>query len=194
MTASVDRFCPGARAASRHSVQEGADRDQDQKGDHDTDDRRADATDDPPTDAVDSSKPERREISNTAGSSFVYPTGIAMHPVNWMATRLLTDSTGQFLGSGPFGTAAQNAGAAGLFGQSLWNVPVALTTTVGLGTAVVGGYATAAAIARRSGVTVEATNSHQDYFVKDLVSIRAEQREALMIYRPEYFTVVSGLS
>ena len=133
-------------------------------------------------------------IGNTAGSSFVQPSGIVMHPVNWLNTRLLTDSTGQFLGAGPFGLAAQNAGAANLFGQSLWDVPVALSTTVGQGTAVVGGFADATAIARRGGVTVEATNSHQDYFVKDLMSIRAEQREALLCYRAEAFTIVSGLS
>jgi hypothetical protein len=118
----------------------------------------------------------------------------ARRPWHWLNTRLLTDSTRQFLGAGPFGAAAQNAGAANLFGQSLWDVPVALTTTVGLGTAIVGGFANAAAIARRGGPTVEASNSHQDYFVKDLVSIRAEQPEALLCYRPEAFTLVSGLS
>jgi hypothetical protein len=57
-----------------------------------------------------------------------------------------------------------------------------------------GGFSNAAAIARRSGTTVEATNSHSDYFVKNLVSIREEQREALLVYRPSAFTVVSGLS
>jgi hypothetical protein len=76
----------------------------------------------------------------------------------------------------------------------MWGVPVALSTTVGLGTAVVGGFSNAAAIARRSGTTVEATNSHSDYFVKNLVSIREEQREALLVYTPSAFTVVSGLS
>ncbi len=137
-------------------------------------------------------------IGNTAGSSHVIPTGIVMHPTNWLSSRLLRDgsggTTGAYFGAGPFGVAAQNAGAANLFGQTLWDTPVALSTTVGLGTAIVGGFATAAAIARRSGVTVEDTNSHQDYFVKDLVSIRAEQREALLCYRAEAFTVVSGLS
>ena len=88
-----------------------------------------------------------------------------MHPVNWLNTRLLTDSDGAVFGVRVrSGLAAQNAGAANLFGQSLWDTPVALTTTVGLGTAVVGGFANAAAIARRGGVTVEATNSHQDSF------------------------------
>jgi hypothetical protein len=50
------------------------------------------------------------------------------------------------------------------------------------------------ALARRGGPTVEASNSHDDYFVKDLVSIRAEMREALCVYRPAAFTVVTGLS
>jgi HK97 family phage major capsid protein len=137
-------------------------------------------------------------ISNTAGSSHVQPTGIVMHPQNWLAARLLRDgtggTTGAYFGAGPFGVAAQNAGAANLFGQVMWDTPVALSTTVGLGTAIVGGFSTAAAIARRGGPTVEASNSHDDYFVKDLVSIRAEQRQALLVYRPAAFTVVSGLT
>jgi hypothetical protein len=103
-----------------------------------------------------------RVVSNTAGSSHVLPTGIAMNPTNWLNSRLLRDGSGgtvgAYFGGGPFGVAAQNAGPANLFGQSLWDVPVALTTSLGAGTAIVGGFATAAAIARRSGVVVEATN------------------------------------
>jgi HK97 family phage major capsid protein len=137
-------------------------------------------------------------IGNTAGSSFVQPTGIVMHPGNWLASRLLRDGAGgtigAYFGAGPFGVAAQNAGAAHVFAQSLWDVPVALSTTVGLGTAIVGGFANAAAIARRSGTTVEATNSHSDFFVRNLISIRSEQREALLCYRPESFTIVSNLT
>jgi HK97 family phage major capsid protein len=134
-------------------------------------------------------------IANTAGSSHVMPSGIVMHPTNWFASRLLRDGSGgtvgAYFGAGPFGPAAQNGGAAGLFGQSLWDVPVALSTTVGAGTAIVGGFSTAAAIARRSGVTVEATNSHSDYFTKDLVVVRSEMREALLVYGP--FGIHGGL-
>jgi HK97 family phage major capsid protein len=126
------------------------------------------------------------------------PTGIVMHPTNWLSSRLLRDGAGgtigAYFGGGPFGVAATNAGPAGLFGQSLWDIPVALTTSLGAGTCIVGGFGTAAAIARRSGVTVEATNSHSDYFTKDLVAVRAEQREALLVYRPAAFTIVSGLT
>jgi Phage capsid family len=82
----------------------------------------------------------------------------------------------------------------GLFGQSMWGKPVVLSGVIGAGTALVGNFGQAAALARRGGPTVEASNSHDDYFVRDLVSIRAEMREALCVYRPAAFTVVTGLS
>jgi hypothetical protein len=40
---------------------------------------------------------------------------------------------------------------------------------------------------RRGGVSLEATNSHSDWFVRDITAIRAEQREALAVYRPASF-------
>jgi HK97 family phage major capsid protein len=139
-----------------------------------------------------------RVIANTRGSAFLEPDGIIMHPQNWLSTRLLRDGTGgtagQFFGGGPFTGAYGNAGMPGLFGQSLWGKPVILSSVVGAGTALVGSFGQAAQVFRRGGVTVEATNSHDDYFVKNLAAIRAEQRLALAVYRPTAFTVVSGLS
>jgi HK97 family phage major capsid protein len=137
-------------------------------------------------------------ISNTRGSANVEPDAIVMHPVNWLSTRLLKDGTGgtvgQFYGGGPFTGAYGNAGAPCLFGEMLWGKRVALSTTIGADTALVGSFSAAAQIARRGGPTVEATNAHEDYFVKNLVSIRAEQREAPCVCRPGAFTVVSGLT
>jgi HK97 family phage major capsid protein len=133
-------------------------------------------------------------IANTRGSSFLEPTGIVMHPSNWLATRLLQDSQNQFYGGGPFSGAYGNAGATGLFGQTLWNVPVVLSTTVGAGTAIVGSFAQGATVYRRGGLTVEATNSRASLFLTNEVAIRAEERLALAVWRPGAFTVVSGLS
>src|SRR5262249_28645404 len=108
--------------------------------------------------------------ANTRGSSNLDVDGIIMHPSNWLATRLLTDSAGQFLGGGPFGAAYGNAQQpAGLFGQSLWGLPVALSTTVGVGTAVVGSFGQGARVYRRGGLTVEATNSHASLFLSNEV-------------------------
>jgi HK97 family phage major capsid protein len=68
-----------------------------------------------------------------------------------------------------------------------------LSTVVGLGTALVGCFGQAAHIWRRGGVSVEATNSHSDLFVKDITMLRAEERLGLGVYRPAAFTAVSGL-
>jgi HK97 family phage major capsid protein len=61
------------------------------------------------------------------------------------------------------------------------------------GTALVGAFKTAAQIFRKGGVRVEASNSHADFFVKNLVAIRAEERLALAVYRPAAFGEVTGL-
>jgi hypothetical protein len=43
-------------------------------------------------------------------------------------------------------------------------------------------------------VTVEATNSHDTFFVKNLNMLRAEERLGLGVYRPAAFTEVRGLA
>jgi HK97 family phage major capsid protein len=68
---------------------------------------------------------------------------------------------------------------------------VFVTTNVGLGTVLLGNFREGATIFRRGGVTVEATNSHSDYFTKNLSMIRAEERLALATYRPSAFGVVT---
>jgi HK97 family phage major capsid protein len=137
-------------------------------------------------------------IANTRGSSFLQPDCIVLHPTNWLNSRLLRDGTGgtagQYFGGGPFGGAYGNGGAPGLFGESLWNTRVVLSTVVGLGTALVGNFGQGAHVYRRGGVSVEATNSHSDLFVKDITMLRAEERLGLGLYRPAAFTAVSGLA
>jgi HK97 family phage major capsid protein len=136
-------------------------------------------------------------IANTAGSAFVQPDTVILHPSNWLTTRLLRDGTGgtagQFYGGGPFSGAYGNGAAAGMFGQQLWNTRVVLSNYVGAGTALVGNFGQSAHIWRRSGVTVEATNSHSDFYVKNLTMLRAEERLGLGVFRPVAFTEVRGL-
>ena len=137
-------------------------------------------------------------IANTAGSSYLVPDTVILHPTNWLNTRLLRDGTGgtigQYFGGGPFSGAYGAGGAPGMFGQSIWNTRVVLSTYVGAGTALVGNFGQAAHIWRRGGVSVEATNSHSDFFVKNLSMLRAEERLGLGVYRPIAFTEVRGLS
>jgi HK97 family phage major capsid protein len=148
--------------------------------------------------ADDNSVALAKVIANTAGSAFLAPDTIIMHPTNWLNTRLLRDGTGgtigQYYGGGPFTGAYGNSGAPGIFGQQLWNTRVVLSNHVGAGTALVGNFGQAAMVWRRGGVSVEASNSHSDYWQRNLVSLRAEERLGLGVYRPAAFTAVSGLT
>ena len=117
-----------------------------------------------------------------------------MNPTNWGTIRLAKDSTGQYLGGGPWQGAygQQSQVSTGYFSSSpLWNMNVFVTNQIGVGTAVLGSFKQAAAIVRRGGVTVEATNSHSDWFQKNLNMIRAEERLALAVYRPASFVVIT---
>ena len=141
-----------------------------------------------------------KAMNGARGSAFLEPDAIIMNPANWQTTRLLTDTAGQFFGGGPFlgqygtnglvGNSSQNIGPL----DTIWGVPVLVTTAVGSGTALVGPFKTAAQLFRRGGVTVEATNSHSSNFTSNLVTIRAEERLALAVYRPASFVKVTGLS
>ncbi len=140
-----------------------------------------------------------RVIANTAGSSFLQPDAIVIHPTNWLNTRLLRDGTGgtvgQFYGGGPFGYgpyggAAGGAATPGMFGGMIWDTPA----FVGVGTALVGSFQQGAQLWRRGGVSIEVSNQHASYFQQNLLMIRAESRRALCVYRPSSFTTISGLS
>jgi len=131
-----------------------------------------------------------KAIVNTRGSANLAPTAIVMHPVNYANIRRGTATTGEYLAGYPIGS---SSGSPGVYQDNLWGLPVALSTTVGAGTALLGAFDSAARLYVRGGVTVEATNSHGDLFVKNLVAMRAESRQALAVFRPGAFTSVTGL-
>lgn len=137
-----------------------------------------------------------KALNGTRGSAFLEPDAIVMNPADWQETRLLMDANQQFYGGGPFHGQYGNGGVDPISGQltgatdTIWNKPVLVTTAIGAGTALLGAFRTAAQVFRRSGLSIEASNSHDLHFTKNLVAIRAEQRLALCVYRPSAFTRV----
>jgi HK97 family phage major capsid protein len=134
-----------------------------------------------------------KAMNGLRGSAFLEPDWIVMNPTDWQDIRLLTDTAGQFFGGGPFyGPYGGPQGPAGASAQvsgptdSLWNKPVYVTGAVGAGTAIVG-TRTSGQVWRRGGISVEATNSNEDDFLKNLVALRAEERLGLAVYRPTGF-------
>jgi HK97 family phage major capsid protein len=126
-----------------------------------------------------------RQITAIATTAFVYPDGVVVNPANWFTTVTSKDSTGQYFGGGPFSS---------LPTASIWGTPVAITPSIVANTALVGAFGTMSQVFRKGGIRVEASNSHQDFFIKNLVAIRAEERLALAVYRPGAFGKVTGLN
>lgn len=138
-----------------------------------------------------------KAMNGTRGSSFLEPDAIVIHPTNWQAIRTAKDSNDQYYGGGPFfgpyGGPQGPAGSSQFSRDSLWGVQVVITSAITVGTALVGSFRQAAQLFRRSGISVEASNSHGTYFATNITAIRAEERIALAVYRPTAFTAVTGL-
>lgn len=139
-----------------------------------------------------------KEITKIRANAFLEPDGIVVHPTDWQSIRLLKDSNQQYYGGGPFTGAYGNGPTSNEQGniggtESLWGVRVVVTPAISAGTALVGAFSTAAQVFRRTGITVEMTNSNEDDFKNNLVAVRAEERLALAVYRPGAFGTVTGL-
>ena len=136
-----------------------------------------------------------KAMTGVRGSAFVEPEWIVCHPNDYQDLRLLKDTAGQLLGGGPFmgqygsGPNLQASGQITGVKDALWNKAVHVSTVVGSGTALVGSSA-AAMVWNRGALRVEVTNSHCDYFIRDLVAIRAERRLGLTVFRPGAFCEV----
>jgi HK97 family phage major capsid protein len=140
-----------------------------------------------------------KDITKIRVNSFLDPTAIVMHPTDWQGIRLGKDANGQYFAGGPF-TGAYGVGSSNMNDRSilgdqanLWGLPVVVTTSATVGTAVIGAFATGAEVFRKGGITVEATNSNENDFLTNLIAIRAEERLALAVYRPAGFSTVTGL-
>jgi HK97 family phage major capsid protein len=117
--------------------------------------------------------------------SFLEPDGIIMHPNDWEGIVLLKDTQNRYMGTGPW-TASQ-PGSPTEPGATLWGLNVVVTQAVTEAQPILGAFKSAAQVYRRGGLTVEASNSHSTFFQENKVAIRAEERLALAVYRPEAF-------
>jgi HK97 family phage major capsid protein len=129
-------------------------------------------------------------ITNIRINALVEPDAIVMHPTNWMAFKLAKDANGQYYGGGPF---VGPYGVNGIAGEEAWGLRVVVTSRIAANTALVGAFGTMAQVFYRGGLTVEASNSHSDFFQKNLTALRAERRLALAVYRPQAFHAITAL-
>ena len=118
-----------------------------------------------------------------SGSGFA-ADGILINPADWFILRS-GKYNGQYYGGGYFG--AQDI-------PNIWGIPVCVSAAVTSGTVVVGAFKTCGSVVANGGVAVEAVNTNEDDFVKNLMTIRAEERLALAVRRPAGFKKLTKAS
>lgn len=101
-------------------------------------------------------------------------TGIVLNPIDWTAIRLLKDNEGRYLFSNPHTVEA----------ATVWGKPVVATQSMTAGDFLAGAFALAAQVWDREDATVRISESHDKFFVQNMVAILAEERVALTVYRP----------
>lgn len=129
---------------------------------------------------------QRTAIRTTA---FVEPDAVVMNPTDWQYLQLAKDGNSQYYAGGPFTGGYGNGGYANV--AALWGLPVIQSTRITAGTALVGAFREGGQLFRRQGITVEMANQNEDDFVNNLITVRAESRSALAIYRPGAFGKVT---
>lgn len=105
------------------------------------------------------------------------PTGVVLHHTDWANMEVSKDTTGQYIIGDPQGSIVPR----------LWNLPVVATQAITAGTFLTGSFNLGAQLWDRMSIEILLSTENEDDFVKNMVTIRAERREALAVYRPESF-------
>jgi HK97 family phage major capsid protein len=115
-----------------------------------------------------------RAIQQITAAKELDPTFVIVHPNDWWGMRLAKDLYGRYI----LGDPQTNVR------PSLFGLDVVPTTSITNGTFLVGsGSPIASQIRDRMEMQVEISTEHQDYFVKNLVAVRAEKRMVLVVKR-----------
>lgn len=111
-----------------------------------------------------------------------YPaSGFVLNPIDWTQIELTKDTQGRYI----------IASAVDGTNPRMWGLPVAETQAMAQNSFLTGAFNLGAQIFDRMDIEVLLSTENEDDFIKNMCTIRAEERLALAVYRPEAF--VQGL-
>ncbi len=105
------------------------------------------------------------------------PNGVVLHPTDWAGIETTKDTAGAYIIGNPQDSAQPR----------LWGLPVVATQAMTLDKFLVGSFGMGAQIFDRQDANVALSTEDDQNFRKNLVTILAEERLALAVYRPEAF-------
>lgn len=121
----------------------------------------------------------RKGITKARTIGRVNPNGIVMNPSDVEVVDLAQDANDRYYGLGPFSMGP----------RTLWGLPIVESEAQAAGSATLGDFSKAV-LWDREQTTVTMTDSHADFFVRNLVAILAEERVAFAVTRPKAFVNV----
>ena len=121
----------------------------------------------------------RRAITTLLVTGRQMPTAWVFHPSDWETVELIQDNDGRYYHGGPL-----NQGP-----LRLWGVPVAQSFHVTAGAAWLANWRKAV-LWDAQDITITATDSHEDWFIRNMVAILGELRAAFGLIRPSGFVEV----
>ncbi|MFJ9443242.1 phage major capsid protein [Kitasatospora sp. NPDC101235] len=120
-----------------------------------------------------------KTLVKTVGRSMA--NAYVMNPADVEGLDLLTDNEARFYFGGPSGSSGGNI--------PLWNLPIVESEAVPAGTAYVGDWRKAI-LWDREQASITMTDSHSDFFVRNMVAVLAEMRCAFGIIQPNAFVKI----
>lgn len=114
--------------------------------------------------------------------AFYEPTGIVLNPLDWEDIELEEDANGRYM---------LIANVSDGLGQRLWRLPVVDTAAIPQNTGLVGAFGLGARVWDRMQANVQVSTEDRDNFIRNAITIQAEERIALEVGRPESFVQVT---
>jgi len=121
----------------------------------------------------------RKAITSLQVTGKARPTAWVFNPSDWETIELLKDAENRYYWGGPLMSGR----------PQLWGVPVVNSTRVPVGTSLLGDWRKMV-IWDREAATIQVSDSHSDFFIRNMVAILAEMRAAMGVIRPSGFVEV----
>lgn len=128
------------------------------------------------TDIVETTRKARTKVKTTGRAR---PTAYVMHPNDWEDFDLLQDNEARYYYGGP----------SAIGNPRLWGLPVVECEAMTEGTAMCAPF-WMAMLWDREQASIEVSNSHSDFFIRDLNAIKATMRAAFGVIRPAAFVEI----
>lgn len=122
----------------------------------------------------------RKARTALAVTGLSFPTALVIHPNDAETLDLTQDDQGRYYYGGPAEGGVQRA----------WRVPVVESQSITEGTGLMGDFRKAV-LWDREQASIMVSDSHEDFFIRNMVAILAEMRAAFGVIRPSAFIEVA---